>query len=126
MNVSFAFFPHDVMPFGIAAFCPVWCAIHRVHMSALEAFIRRVAAPSLRLSEGDCQLVAKLCETLKAFLADRRDRWLRARSEQPILEAYACDNTPLRIRQRYRRKTAEGDINRSGESSKDWIVQRCF
>ena len=113
------------MPFGLAAFCPVSCAIHRVHMSALEAFIRRVAAPSLRLKEGDCQLVAKLCETLKAFWADRRDRWLRAHSDQPILEAYACEGTPLTIRQRYRHETAEGDVTRSGDSFTYWIVQRC-
>ena len=69
-SVSLACYPHGVMSFGLAAFFPSSCGIHRFHMSALEAFMRRVAAPSVVLSECESQLVAKLCEALKAFSAD--------------------------------------------------------
>ena len=56
-------------------------------MSALEAFTRREASLSVVPSDAECQLVAKLCETFVASLADRRDRYC----DQPILETYAID-----------------------------------
>jgi hypothetical protein len=95
-------------------------------MDSLDSFIRRVAAPSLVLSDTDVCRVAKLCEVLKSFLADLRGRWLRSHREQPILEAYASDSTPLRTRQRHTAEFEELHAIRSGTSSKDWIVQRCF
>ena len=75
------------MPFSLEAFFPFSFVIRWFQMSALEAFTRREASLSVVPSDAERQLVAKLCETCVASLADRRDRYC----DQPILETYAID-----------------------------------
>ena len=61
-------------------------------MSALEAFIRRVAAHSVVVSEGESQLAVKLRETLKGYLT----RQVRSMASRPLRPA---DSGSLRQRQ---------------------------
>ena len=57
-------------------------------MSARVAFIRLGASLSLVPLDAESQLVAEVCKALKAFLADRRDRYCY----QPFLDIYARDS----------------------------------
>ena len=57
-------------------------------MSVLVAFIRLGASLSLVSLDAESQLVAEVCKALKAFLADRRDRYCY----QPFLDIYARDS----------------------------------
>lgn len=104
-NVSLACFPRDVMSFGFAAFSPLSCVIHRVHMSAREAFTRRVAAPSVALSEGESQLAVKLCDTLTAFCPGAIDGFA------PIATSPILKPTPATTR--YSMQQARGTDSRS-------------
>ena len=126
-NVSLACFPRDVMPFGFAAFSPLSCVMHRVHMSAREAFIRLDAWRHRRWLFGWRESVgSEALRHVGGFLS-RCDRWLRANCDQPNLEAYASDHTLFYATgQRHRQSFAEMDVTRSGTSFTSWIVQLCF
>lgn len=86
-----------------------------------ESFIRRLAAPSVVLTDSERRRTSKLCEVLKAFLADRRQRWLRQHEGIPILEAYSSDGTPLKTALRHTVEFEQLHATRSGASSKEWL-----
>lgn len=103
----------------------VVASIFAREMSA-EAFVRQLAGPSSVLSDAARARCAKLCEVLKAFLAERRARWLRSHQGVPIIECYASDGTPLKTQLKFTSEFQQLHVSRTGTSSKEWIVQRLF
>ena len=61
---------------------------------------RKAAKPSNVLDRGDEAPLKKLSEALKQFLWQRRASFIEANQDEPLLEWYGADTTPLRTTER--------------------------
>ena len=67
-----------------------------------------------------------VAEVGKAFLHDRALKWLRSRSDVPILVSTSSDGTPVTTKERWTFSGRSLQINRSGGSPRELFVQRVF
>ena len=93
---------------------------------AADELVRSFSSPSSVLDPNAEHRCSKLAEVLKCFLFDRRSRWLSSHRDEPILEVYSCDGTPLKCKESYTQEWEELHVTRSGHLAREWLVQRLF
>lgn len=97
-----------------------------VRIMDVVAGILSYARPSCVCSWRDLCRINKLCEISKWLLRHVALRLIRQHQTDPLLITYGSDCTPLVVRHRYSSTCKHLAVGRSGRSSGEWLVQRCF
>ena len=84
------------------------------------------APPHYVLVGRDSEKVDRLTETLKRFLHDRAVSFVRAHRDEPLLEVFMSDGTPMTTANRVVRKLQSEVIRRSGRCCREYLMQLCF
>ena len=88
--------------------------------------LRKHASASSVLSVMDTQVVERLAECSKAFLALKAKTLICQHSEEPILVSYSSDGTPLTTKETFTRGVGRLRVTRKGGSVSEYLTQRMF
>ena len=91
------------------------------------AQVTEYASASACLSPTAAYGMDALVETCKLFMKNKAMGFVRKADGRALLASYGSDGTPLITRQHWRHKTGSlGDVHRHGNSSHEYLIQRCF
>ena len=82
--------------------------------------------PRLVLEKRELELVDKHCVCIQDFLEMQAKQWLAQQGDEPALETFMSDGTPLTTRERHRVDWAKFNIRRAGRVCREHLVQRLW
>ena len=88
--------------------------------------ITLLSRPHVVLQGRDSEKVFRLAESLKEFLGERAADFVRQHRQDPLLEVFMSDGTPMSVARRFFTQIDGERIRRLGKTSREFLMQFAF